>query len=368
MAAKRAGLGPDRLLWLRACSEPEAAELLALARGFKPHVWMNAHSGMEALFMPYDHLPRIPAGSGAAATLQVGVPTAELSWLHRLCCGGWELVCLEPQDKRGKILRRGCAEASVELCDGNLLSHQVLCSTCDPYWPHMHSTSAASRDMSQKDLLKEWPDVHRCWSGSITCPAATAALWAPGANPWVRPAPLMQPGLPLLCCICCTLSRSMTLSADGAVMETLLRCLTLFELPYHPASHQDEVQQPPLYNTAPAPTRCIGVGMQRAITCPCRHACMRAGYLAHGTATDYMYERLKVPLSFTWEIYGDADAHFDDCFRMFNPVTRGAFDQVGPRLIWLPRKCQRCSLGSHAVSVLVTAILGKQPFLGHEFS
>ena len=52
------------------------------------------------------------------------------------------------------------------------------------------------------------------------------------------------------------------------------------------------------------------------------------GYLAHGTATDYMYERLKVPLSFTWEIYGDADAHFYDCFRMFNPVTREAFDQA----------------------------------------
>ena len=54
------------------------------------------------------------------------------------------------------------------------------------------------------------------------------------------------------------------------------------------------------------------------------------GYLAHGTATDYMYERLKVPLSFTWEIYGDADAHFYDCFRMFNPVTREAFDQARP--------------------------------------
>jgi hypothetical protein len=45
-----------------------------------------------------------------------------------------------------------------------------------------------------------------------------------------------------------------------------------------------------------------------------------------------MYERLKVPLSFTWEIYGDAAAHFDDCFRMFNPVTREAFDQA--RLFW----------------------------------
>jgi hypothetical protein len=37
------------------CSEPEAGMLRALAAGWKPHVWVNVHSGMEALFMPYDH-------------------------------------------------------------------------------------------------------------------------------------------------------------------------------------------------------------------------------------------------------------------------------------------------------------------------
>ena len=26
--------------------------MLKVAQHFKPHVWMNAHSGMEALFMP----------------------------------------------------------------------------------------------------------------------------------------------------------------------------------------------------------------------------------------------------------------------------------------------------------------------------
>ena len=41
-----------------------------------------------------------------------------------------------------------------------------------------------------------------------------------------------------------------------------------------------------------------------------------------------MYDRLKVPLSLTWEIYGDNDAHFNDCFRMFNPTTRERFDEV----------------------------------------
>ena len=45
-----------------------------------------------------------------------------------------------------------------------------------------------------------------------------------------------------------------------------------------------------------------------------------------------MYERLGVPLSFTWEIYGDTKAHFNDCFRMFNPVTQAQFDEA--RILW----------------------------------
>lgn len=44
------------------------------------------------------------------------------------------------------------------------------------------------------------------------------------------------------------------------------------------------------------------------------------GYLAHGTATDYMYDVAGVPMSFTWEIFGDLNATFVDCFKMFNPV------------------------------------------------
>jgi hypothetical protein len=52
------------------------------------------------------------------------------------------------------------------------------------------------------------------------------------------------------------------------------------------------------------------------------------GYLAHGTATDHMYVTERVPLAFTWEIYGDESAGFDDCFRMFNPLGREAFDKV----------------------------------------
>ncbi|KAK3248801.1 hypothetical protein CYMTET_41750 [Cymbomonas tetramitiformis] len=52
------------------------------------------------------------------------------------------------------------------------------------------------------------------------------------------------------------------------------------------------------------------------------------GYLAHGTATDYIYERLQVPVVFTWEIYGDQKAHVNDCFRMFNPVSPAGYEDV----------------------------------------
>ncbi len=55
---------------------------------------------------------------------------------------------------------------------------------------------------------------------------------------------------------------------------------------------------------------------------------MPRSYLAHGTATDYMFSVLGVPLSYTWEIYGDFDAHFNDCFRMFNPLDEQGV-QVG---------------------------------------
>jgi hypothetical protein len=46
------------------------------------------------------------------------------------------------------------------------------------------------------------------------------------------------------------------------------------------------------------------------------------GYLAHGTATDYMYVKGNVSIAMTWEIYGDQSAGFKDCFKMFNPVTK----------------------------------------------
>jgi hypothetical protein len=41
-----------------------------------------------------------------------------------------------------------------------------------------------------------------------------------------------------------------------------------------------------------------------------------------------MFEVLKVPMAFTWEIYGDESASYDDCFRMFNPLGKAHFDEV----------------------------------------
>ncbi|KAL5207922.1 hypothetical protein ABZP36_032357 [Zizania latifolia] len=52
------------------------------------------------------------------------------------------------------------------------------------------------------------------------------------------------------------------------------------------------------------------------------------GYLAHGTTTDYMYDIVKVPMPFTFEIYGDETASTSDCFKMFNPVDKKTFDRV----------------------------------------
>ncbi|KAG9153044.1 hypothetical protein Leryth_012305 [Lithospermum erythrorhizon] len=52
------------------------------------------------------------------------------------------------------------------------------------------------------------------------------------------------------------------------------------------------------------------------------------GYLAHGTATDFMYDVARVPMAFTFEIYGDNNASSKDCFRMFNPVDITSFNKV----------------------------------------
>ncbi len=57
------------------------------------------------------------------------------------------------------------------------------------------------------------------------------------------------------------------------------------------------------------------------------------GYKAHGTVTDYMHETLHVPIASTWEIFGDEEADFVDCWRMFNPLEAEEKDAVVERWV-----------------------------------
>ncbi|MCH99862.1 carboxypeptidase A6-like, partial [Trifolium medium] len=51
-------------------------------------------------------------------------------------------------------------------------------------------------------------------------------------------------------------------------------------------------------------------------------------YFAHGTATDFMYDVVRVPMAFTFEIYGDVTAPSSDCFKMFNPTDLASYNSV----------------------------------------
>jgi hypothetical protein len=66
----------------------------------------------------------------------------------------------------------------------------------------------------------------------------------------------------------------------------------------------------------------------------CANACVLGsggqgvGYLAHGTAADYIYDVMKVPVVYTWEVYGDLEAPYEDCYRAFNPTTKEAHEKL----------------------------------------
>ncbi|KAH1109349.1 hypothetical protein GLYMA_04G017900v4 [Glycine max] len=66
----------------------------------------------------------------------------------------------------------------------------------------------------------------------------------------------------------------------------------------------------------------------------CQERCMigsgggSVGYFAHGTATDFMYDIVGVPMAFTFEIYGDGTASSRDCFKMFNPTDLATYNRV----------------------------------------
>jgi hypothetical protein len=46
-------------LLLAGCSEPEVRIVLDIAKTLKPHAWVNVHSGMEAMFVPWDHVATV---------------------------------------------------------------------------------------------------------------------------------------------------------------------------------------------------------------------------------------------------------------------------------------------------------------------
>lgn len=59
-------------------SEPESNLVREVAVLFQPHIWINVHSGMEALFMPFDHKVGTPDGSAGPSS------NATLAMLHAL--------------------------------------------------------------------------------------------------------------------------------------------------------------------------------------------------------------------------------------------------------------------------------------------
>lgn len=55
----------------KAFSEPEVRVMKRLVEQVQPDVFINVHSGMEALFVPYDHKKSIPYGKSINATLDI---------------------------------------------------------------------------------------------------------------------------------------------------------------------------------------------------------------------------------------------------------------------------------------------------------
>ena len=55
-----------------AMSEPESKVLEKLFKDVKPHAWVNVHSGMEAIFTPYDHKNEEPKGEYPEFARKIG--------------------------------------------------------------------------------------------------------------------------------------------------------------------------------------------------------------------------------------------------------------------------------------------------------
>jgi len=61
-------------------SEPETQLVRRLASEFEPHVWLNIHSGMDAMFTPYDHVATVPEAAQEALGMLKFARPAHLCW------------------------------------------------------------------------------------------------------------------------------------------------------------------------------------------------------------------------------------------------------------------------------------------------
>jgi hypothetical protein len=150
------------------CSEPEAQLVLSIAQQFKPHVWLNVHSGMEALFTPYDHKATVPDGQAAQVALQM------LQVINHDCCQG-KCVVGSGGKSVGWVAVRWC-HAEMHVCGGIGACAEMLQL---PAW----YTSAAS--VAGQDAMRGRPDMQHKHASGCGCttyvhsqPRAPAALQA----------------------------------------------------------------------------------------------------------------------------------------------------------------------------------------------
>ena len=47
-----------------------------------------------------------------------------------------------------------------------------------------------------------------------------------------------------------------------------------------------------------------------------------------GTDIDYIFEQMNVPFVYRWEVYADKNAGRGDCFRFFNPTSKGGYEET----------------------------------------
>jgi hypothetical protein len=272
--------------------------ILAEAKAFKPHVWLNVHSGMYALFTPYDHKATVGPGAWEAAPLRGTSGEAKRSRWHsrhsRAARSG--SLPLPARAPRPPFPPAATPPPPV--------SHPPPPAP-GPQVPNGPDAAAAVRMMGR---INEVSCDKKCAVGSggksVGC-VATHTL------PRQRALGRLQRPLAL-----CSAAGDAGLGQPRLGLSARAAC--------HHGNLRPRVPARPPHPPPPRPAPPRPARPRPAPLCPAL-----LSYLAHGTATDYMYEVLKVPLSFTWEIFGDASASFEDCFKMFNPVTPEVFKVGG---------------------------------------